>query len=412
MEKSVGLAEKQFALVIPDAETVKQELVLATPNKVVVRAQLRREDPEAVSAIDDFVTKVLAYDPNKTEQIEAAENIKVAVQTMGEKTQRESAQISNSPMLKSTIRTLASKGEDGGEVAKTLLELNHQVIQLDPSDMNFGKKGVLKRTLYAMPFVGSPIAKYFTKFQAADSIIAEIVQSLINGREQLDRDNKILADDKKRMLFMTIRLNKAIALGRMLDDKLSAALQEMGQDDPRHQFISEELIFPLRQRILDLEQQLAVNQQGVITFEVIIRNNRELINGVRRAEMVTVNALNIAVTAALALGHQSFVLKALQTTNKTTSGLIRSTSARLKKQAVQVHEQASGAMLEIEDLQQSFQDLRETLVEIATYRQKALPVMKQNMDAMFALGEQAQEAIEKMERGDRVAPVVTLDVIR
>ena len=73
------------------------------------------------------------------------------------------------------------------------------------------------------------------------------------------------------------------------------------QDDPMYKFVSEELLFPLRQRIQDLQQQLLVNQQGFLTIEMIIRNNKELIRGVNRALNTTVSALQVAVTLATSI---------------------------------------------------------------------------------------------------------------
>ncbi len=70
-----------------------------------------------------------------------------------------------------------------------------------------------------------------------------------------------------------------------------------------------DLLFPLRQRIQDLQQQLPVNQQGLLTTELVIRNNRELIRGVNRALNVTVYALQVAATSALALANQKIVLE-------------------------------------------------------------------------------------------------------
>src|SRR5690606_42135790 len=63
-----------------------------------------------------------------------------------------------------------------------------------------------------------------------------------------------------------------------------AQIAQLPADDSRRSFMEEELLFPLRQRILDLQQQLAVSQQGILALEVVIRNNRELIRGVRSEE--------------------------------------------------------------------------------------------------------------------------------
>ena len=55
-------------------------------------------------------------------------------------------------------------------------------------------------------------------------------------------------------------------------------------------FVRDELLFTVRQRVMDLQQQLAVTLQGIVATEIIVRNNKELIRGVDRALTVTVSA--------------------------------------------------------------------------------------------------------------------------
>ena len=65
-----------------------------------------------------------------------------------------------------------------------------------------------------------------------------------------------------------------------MDEEISDALNKakVNNDDPdRISFVSEEILFPLRQRIMDMQQMIVVNQQGIIAIEVIRRNNKELI---------------------------------------------------------------------------------------------------------------------------------------
>ena len=133
--------------------------------------------------------------------------------------------------------------------------------------------------------------------------------------------------------------------------------REVAAEDPQHKFIKEELLFPLRQRIMDLQQTLNVNQQGILTIEVIIRNNRELIRGVDRALNVTVTALQIAVACALALNNQEIVLKKITAINETTSRLIAHNAERLKTQGVDIHKKAAEATLNMEDLEKAFTEL-------------------------------------------------------
>ena len=78
---------------------------------------------------------------------------------------------------------------------------------------------------------------------------------------------------------------------------------------------------------MDLQQQLAVNQQGVLATALIIRNNRELVRGVDRAIDVTISALQVAVAVAMAVAHQKVVLDKVEALNRTTSDMIAGTAA-------------------------------------------------------------------------------------
>ncbi|NIN68436.1 MAG: toxic anion resistance protein, partial [Anaerolineae bacterium] len=101
-----------------------------------------------------------------------------------------------------------------------------------------------------------------------------IFRALEEGANVLKRDNITLAQDQKAMRLLTFKLQKTVQLGLLVDQKLSYALErDMAPDDPRRKFIEEELLFPLRQRVQDVQQQLAVNQQGVLSIEIVIRNN-------------------------------------------------------------------------------------------------------------------------------------------
>ena len=140
------------------------------------------------------------------------------------------------------------------------------------------------------------------------------------------------------MRDLTLYLTQQVALAQALDEAIQYKLErEISPDDPRRSFIEEELLFPLRQRTMDLQQQLAVNKQGVLATEIIVRNNRELVRGVNRAVDVTVSALQVAVTVALALAHQKVVLDKVEAVNRTTSTLIAGTAERLKTQGTAIH---------------------------------------------------------------------------
>jgi len=396
-QQSKAAVKEQTDLVIVDESKISQELALVPPESI----SLEDADPELDAQADKFLNMLLSGDYKEGDK-------RSAIDGVGLKTQEESTQRSN--MLRQPIRNLAKAGEDGGPVAKSLLDLKEQVEELDPVNFDFTAGG-FSRLLQKLPFIGKPINRYFQKFMSAESVIDAIITSLQTGRDQLTRDNTTLSHDQENMSNSMEKLTRAIQLGHLLDQKLQYKLdREISPEDDLSRFIKEELMFPLRQRIMDLQQSLAVNQQGVLIIEIIIRNNRELIRGVARALNVTVTALQVAIACALALANQRIVLKKINALNVATTNIIGHTAERLKTQGVEIHKQASESMLDIATLEKAFQDIKTAMEDISKFRQEALPQMANNILRMDQLTSDASEAIERMEQGTKAQPAIEIDV--
>jgi uncharacterized protein YaaN involved in tellurite resistance len=367
-------------------------------NVDAAKAELAVIEPEPTdelrSQAEAQVAQLLAIDPTNDEARTAARD---AVDSMGRDLQTRSA--TRSRMLQAPLKEISHGTEDGGEVAKSLSDLRIEVEKLDPSGLDT-EAGWFTRAIGRIPGVGTPLKRYFMRYESSQTQIDAIVHSLEKGRDQLKRDNVTLGDDQKQMRELTHLLADQIALAQALDavvvDKLAT---EIGPDDPRRQFVEEDILFALRQRTVDLQQQLAVNQQGVLAVEIIIRNNRELIRGVDRAIDVTISALQVAVTVALALAHQKIVLDKIEAINTTTSAMIAGTAERLKTQGTAIHQQASSTMLDMESLRQAFADIDIALDEISRYRREALPTMAGTILELDQLTAESEAAIERMESG-------------
>ncbi len=397
--------QNERALMLADPSEVRKEIGIADPGSI---SPWEAPDPQLDQQAGEFVNLVLAFNPGDPAQVEAREQNIAAVENLGVKTQREAAH--RSGMLREPIRKLAERGEDGGEVANSLVSLKNHVESLDPAQFDF-EPGWLTRLLGWLPGIGTPLKNYFAKFESSQTVLDAVMRSMNKGKEVLQRDNITLSQDQKSLRSLTIRLEKAIQLGMLIDQKISYALErDIMPDDPRRRFIEDELMFPLRQRIQDLQQQLAVNQQGVLAIEIVIRNNKELVKGVDRGMNVTVNALNVAVTVALALANQKIVLDKIEALNKTTNRLIAHTAAQLRRQGTAIHKQASSSQLDMETLKKAFADVNGALEDISTFRKQALPVMANNILEMDKLTTVSEESIQRMEQGNKVAPVIYLDV--
>jgi uncharacterized protein YaaN involved in tellurite resistance len=387
------------ALHVATAQELRQELSLGEP------AAAKPVDRALEAKADKFVAALLSLDPA---DFKSREDGKGAIENMGLDLQRRAAQ--KSEMLKQPIKKLTERSQEGGDVANALIDLKMKVEEIDPGQLDL-EPGWFARTLGRIPGVGTPLKRYFTKYESAQTVIEAIIRSLQQGRDQLTRDNVTLAEDQKIMRELTFKLEQAVRLGQLIDAKLEQKLRaEIAAGSEQHKFVSEELLFPLRQRIIDLQQQLVVNQQGVLASEIVIRNNKELVRGVNRALNVTVSALQVGATVAIALANQKNVIDTVEAVNKSTSDVIAGTAKRLRTQGAQIHKQAASAQLDMASLKTAFADVKAAMEDIASFRLNALPQMAQTVLELDRLSADADEAIRKMEQGNRARPGLAIDV--
>lgn len=353
-------------------------------------------DPELEAMADRFVEDILAEGDE-----ESTVRQRRAVDEMGLELQQQAAH--RSAMLQTPLRKLAHQGDEGGPVAKALTDLRGRMEGLDPARHRLAPT-TLDRVLAVIPGLDSRLQRYFRKFENTQQALDAIIEDLESGRDMLHRDNLTLNDDQQALTKILGELNRQIALGRIIDRRLQDEIAARDSDDPRRHFLEEELLFPLRQRIVDLQQQLAVSQQGVLALEVIIRNNRELMRGVDRAINVTVSALTVAVTVAMAMANQRLVLDRIEALNTTTAQMIGGTAKALRQQGVDIQKRASSAMLDMQVLEEAFSEVMGAIDDLSSYRQDALPRLEEQINRMAALANQGNASIERLQEGNKSQP--------
>ncbi|MFT6114000.1 MAG: hypothetical protein ACI9MS_002133 [Glaciecola sp.] len=331
----------------------------------------------------------------------------LAIRELGLGVQKQLAKRSH--LLKQPLAKLVAES-DSGSVSHSLIALQEQTYKINPNKIDFNMSG-LRRWLAKIPAIGSPISRWFAKYQSVDSIIQSIVNDLKDGQSQLERDNITLGHDQVEMKALVFQLKDYLTFCTLLDEKITTRLSNDPELSPEQRtFIEEELLFSLKQRTLDLQQQLAVNQQGILTSDVIIRNNRELIRGVSRALNVTISALNIAASLAIALQSQKNISTSITAINSTTDDLIAQTSQALKQQAGQIHKQAASAQLDINNLKESFENILVTIDDISRFRREAIPAMTQSISEMSALTAKMDSSLASLGASETPHNEILLDL--
>ena len=371
-----------FTLDVVNPEEVKEKV----EQELALPAEIK---PEIAKAAEEKVQQIMAVN---LDSFEDRKEFTTAIDTFGQDVVQKS-EVKNE-ILSKRMAELSKSGTESGEVAKGLEELAVRMRDLDPSGIDFAKKGPFGK-------VFNPVRRYFDRYKTADAEIADIVKSLEKGKGTLRNDNTTLELEEASMRDITKQLNQKIEMGTAMDTYLTNAIEEqktIGGDAEKIRFVEEEVLFPLRQRIMDFQQLQVVNQQGIIAMDVIRANNKELIRAVDRAETVTVSSLRTAVTVAGALYNQKIVLEKVQLLNASTNQMIEATSKMLKDQGVAIQKQATEANISVETLKTSFANTLSALDDISNYKQEALPKIAATIRDFRELAESGEKRLIEMEK--------------
>lgn len=399
------MQELEAPATLQKADDSKPTLTLEPPKPVAVVPQDEANQmvkldetkiPELDKKVDEFVAEVLT-NPVNTPEFDA--KVK-ALHNLGSAQIQASAQVSNR-MLDRPAKSMNKSLFDQSPIAKSLTDLRGIVEDLDPSKQDL----LSPRKLLGFIPMGNKVRDYFLSYESSQKHINAIIESLYGGKDELLKDNAAIEQEKVNMWGLMQALREYVYVGKQIDAKLETKIVEVEATDPeKARVIKEEMLFYVRQKNTDFLTQLAVNIQGYLALDMIRKNNLELIKGVDRATTTTVSALRTAVTVAQALANQKLVLDQITALNATTSSLIESTSAMLKKQSGVIHDQAASSTIEVEKLQAAFQNIYDTMDSIADYKVNALDSMQETVNVLTAEVEKSQTYLDRV-RGEEVRQV-------
>ena len=403
--------ELEFELEVPKAAAeISREAVTANIEKNMQKVESGEEYKSITQTLDKNITNQLDV---KVEEItrellstdsDSAEfkDITDSLNKLGDKEIMKTTNLSNRMLSRSSIKSMKNNEYGGGDnVAKELSKLRRKITDLDPGQ----RKGIFTKNkiLGLIPFgVGRKVDDYFQEYKSAEGQIEDIVKALTNGKDQLLEDNAYIDEDREQMQKMMQSLEQYQYVIARLDKKIESMLPGIEAEDKiKAEDIKQEILFPIRQKRLDILQHLAVSMQGYMALQVIKKNNKELIRGVDRATTTTIAALRTAITVSEALGAQKLVLDQINAVNDITNNLILQSSEALGAQGQEIHRQATDSSIQVATLEKAFQNIFKAMDDMDKFRSMALPNMKKTIDSMEATVSKAKDYMTS-QRANRI----------
>jgi uncharacterized protein YaaN involved in tellurite resistance len=376
----------------------KGDIEFVTPSSLALETEkevLTPEDQALHAQAEEYVKKLVSIAPK---DLETQQRYQDAVKNLGRDLIEKSA--AQSAMLKQSISKLTKVDpNDKNNVGNVMLQFQHDLQKLDPTEIDFSQPGWAMAIAQKLPFVGSPISKYFAKWQSAEGVIDSYLTSFKQSEGQLERDNSIFAMDKLNLRKLDFALTDTIKMASIMDKKLTAHLATLSQDDPMYQYVQEELLFYLRKRIRRLTEQLNATKQAIASKLLVIRGNEIEMEACRDARELTILVLSTAVATALGLANQEIAFKKIEGVKEVTSGMMRRNAERLKVQTEAIAKQESEGMIKVDDLRASWNDLKSALDTWSKYRVEALPVLEAEIAQIDEMNTEGEKIIARIEQG-------------
>lgn len=242
---------------------------------------------------------------------------------------------------RSRLHQKALQPNDESVVSKThffLADLQTQISKIDPHQWNFQPNLILRLwqqwLRYIIPDLPSTYERWLETVSQSSDGLNTSVQCLRSHRQYLAKDMQSLQQTADTLTPLLEALQHHL-------DGLAALEADLS--------IHDEWLFMLRQRQLDLQQVLTVNQQTVMSLSVVLRTHAQLIRAIDCALQVSVSALRTATLLAQNQQQQSQSLRILDN--------IKTTGQSSKTPHVE-HETAN-----IQLAKQQFTELNHTLNE-------------------------------------------------
>ncbi len=275
-------------------------------------------------------------------------------------------------VAESTSRTDRRRMQTSEErLASALGELKAQAEGLDPAAR--GDLLAPRKLFGLIPIGGNRLGEYFAEYRQSQRSLNDALRSLYDAEDDLLKENIHIEREKTALREAARQLQQYLHIGQAMDQRLEVRLPELDANDPaRAAQLRDRFLFPLRQRIQDLQRQWLIANQAWLVLETLRNNNRELIQGIQRATRTTVAALRTAVTAAQSLTRQQLILDELGETLARADQTTRAAARELDTESQRLKTRGEDAQRQLAGLQQAFGELRGELARLDQGRRQGV----------------------------------------
>ena len=309
---------------------------------------------EEKKAIDEFIAKI---DPKNTTQI-----LQYGA----------SAQSNISKFSDSVLEDVKTRST--GEVGDLLAGLVAEIKEFD-TDIPQGEVKGLAKIFHSAK---KQLEKLINKYNKVETNIDKIEKQLEGHKLQMLKDiavfdtmyEKNLEYFKQLSLYIIAGERKLKELKEVTLPEMQAKAKETGdQTDVQAVNDMENMINRFEKKIYDLKTTRIISIQMAPQIRLIQNNDSELVEKIQSSLINTIPLWKNQIVIALGITHAKSALGAQKAVTDLTNEMLQKNSETLKQGTIEIAEESERAIIDVETLQKTNQDIIETLDKVIEIHQ-------------------------------------------
>ena len=331
-------AEKEVESLVTSEEKVTDEKIEESLNYDLLTDKEKK-------AIDEFVEKIDVFDSTQVLQFGASSQAKI------------------SEFSDSVLEDVKTKNT--GEAGELLAQLVAEIKAFDGA-VNKDPKG-LEKVFYNAK---KEIEKLIAKYSKIEKNIDSIEKGLEKDKIQMLKDiaifdtmyEKNLDYFKEISLYIIAGDRKLKQLREEVLPELQKKAQESGEQlDAQKVQDMENTINRFEKKLYDLKTTRVISIQMAPQIRLLQNNEAELVEKIQSSITNTIPLWKNQIVLALGINNAKKALKNEQAVSKLTNEMLKKNSETLKQGSIDIAEESEKAIIDIETLQKTNQDLIETI---------------------------------------------------
>ena len=341
---------------------------------------------------ENFVNK--AFDSGFLTSIDqsVSAGITADIDSMGMAEAKEIALSSNNLMNRQLKELDNSSVKENKKVVKSLMDMENKIVELNPAKAGINWDDPLRGGRIfgiKLPFIGDKLQKYIQKTRDASQYIEMVNKELDEGSRIIRESIGEIDLEKQKNLEITMRSNEYLYLNSAIVKKVESRMVENKLNDKEKELVTEVILYPLEQKKSDLNTQIHVAITSYYGLDVIQKNNKELLRGVQRCQMVALPALNTSITMASALADQKNVHDTVGAINQTAEEMLNNVSTMVSSQSQQIQKSAQSETIKRKSIMDNYKKIEDALKKTSEYRLQAHAALKKDNEKMEELTKNA-----------------------